>query len=806
MAPLQENSIREQRLQDGCCPNCGTRLYKVTTANSGGGGGRVSKMFRKKNGSNNIKEGETSTNSKMTPLNIPGVVERGQCVKCGGGSGGGGHTGGGVATAIAAPVPTVKAIKIPPPAAFPPSGGGNQTDGGGKKPPPPQSKPEVQATMSNNQNTSNGGTANQCGDLKQPPEDLLGLNSVGKPPPPATTSSGNSQSSSSSGSEEDSSSSGSDSSSEYEDDDGSSLDIEDDLHPLLEMDLCRLESDHASSHVVNNLRSFNNIIDERKPAAKPSPSGRSSISHQIEESADRIRRLRDEATAVDMAILESTKTSNHQHEQGVGEGGKKLKCPSGMSPEVFDELPPEVQREILEQGAAASGISGTSAASAAAAQTNNAADIDPETLASLPVHIRKEVLEQARRDQQKQSGNTASTTPATSFAPTQLFPSKKKDKKVTERNSLSKSTAAFLSECDIDADDFEQFDEEIKNDIMKEKRRRSSVPLSASSSDDEEDNNKDLDQSTYDPETLASLPEDVRNEVLEEERRQREKKKEQRRQSANGRGSNCSSNSGIVGAHSVRNVPAGYDPDTFSALPEDVQQELLDDAAARRGSLPYTARVVQARPMNESGRGGGGTATSCTYTGEYNIMGKRHGDGELKWANDDKYVGKFKDGYIEGRGTISFHDGTEYTGQWRKNRFHGEGTRRFTNGNVYTGHYDSGTRQGQGRCYFANGDMYVGDWKQDTIHGFGRYYYNNGHSFEGMFRNGKRNGRGKYQLTDGRVEIYRYVNDARVGDGVRWSANRKKAWRMNDGKVTKRVSIDEAAAIAKRCGPLVEET
>lgn len=79
-------------------------------------------------------------------------------------------------------------------------------------------------------------------------------------------------------------------------------------------------------------------------------------------------------------------------------------------------------------------------------------------------------------------------------------------------------------------------------------------------------------------------------------------------------------------------------------------------------------------------------------------------------------------------------------------------------------------------------------------------------SFEGMFRGGKRNGRGKYQLTDGRVEIYRYVNDARVGDGVRWSANRKKAWRMNDGKVTKRVSIEEAAAIAKRCGPLVEES
>lgn len=86
------------------------------------------------------------------------------------------------------------------------------------------------------------------------------------------------------------------------------------------------------------------------------------------------------------------------------------------------------------------------------------------------------------------------------------------------------------------------------------------------------------------------------------------------------------------------------------------------------------------------------------------------------------------------------------------------------------------------------------------------YHYFFEISFEGMFRNGKRNGRGKYQLTDGRVEIYRYVNDSRVGDGVRWSANRKKAWRMNDGKVTKKVSIEEAAAIAKRCGPVVEDS
>jgi len=131
---------------------------------------------------------------------------------------------------------------------------------------------------------------------------------------------------------------------------------------------------------------------------------------------------------------------------------------------------------------------------------------------------------------------------------------------------------------------------------------------------------------------------------------------------------------------------------------------------------------------------------------------------------------------------------------------HGEGTRRFPDGNVYTGHYDNGHRSGQGRCYYANGDMYVGEWKNDCMTGFGRYYYNNGQSFEGFFVQGKRNGRGKYQLTDGRVDIYRYENDKRVGQGVRWSANRKKAWRLQDGKIKGKISLREASEIAANCG------
>mmetsp|Transcript_16930 Transcript_16930/g.33794 ORF Transcript_16930/g.33794 Transcript_16930/m.33794 type:complete len:175 (+) Transcript_16930:22-546(+) len=101
--------------------------------------------------------------------------------------------------------------------------------------------------------------------------------------------------------------------------------------------------------------------------------------------------------------------------------------------------------------------------------------------------------------------------------------------------------------------------------------------------------------------------------------------------------------------------------------------------------------------------------------------------------------------------------------------------------------------------------QYVGAWNNDVIEGFGRYHYNTGRAFEGNFRAGKREGRGKFQLLNGTVEIYRYVDDKRVGDGVRWSKDRKKTWRLDSkGRKKEKVALEEAMRIADRCGPVVD--
>jgi hypothetical protein len=185
-------------------------------------------------------------------------------------------------------------------------------------------------------------------------------------------------------------------------------------------------------------------------------------------------------------------------------------------------------------------------------------------------------------------------------------------------------------------------------------------------------------------------------------------------------------------------------------------------------------------------------AGTAVYHGPYNDYGQRHGEGEMIWSNGDVYRGTFVRDVRQGHGTLAFappatiasiqqnpqDDGGEYVGDWRADQMHGSGTRRYPNGDVYMGEYNEGVRHGQGRFYYANGDLYWGTWLNNQMHGPGRYYYASGQRFEGSFQFGKRTGKGKLQRTDGMLEIFQYVNDQRVGQGVRWSADRSKAWRL----------------------------
>ena len=87
------------------------------------------------------------------------------------------------------------------------------------------------------------------------------------------------------------------------------------------------------------------------------------------------------------------------------------------------------------------------------------------------------------------------------------------------------------------------------------------------------------------------------------------------------------------------------------------------------------------------------------YEGEL-INEKRNGKGIYRYANNDCFVG-----------------------DWKDDRFHGRGYYIFLNGERYEGDLTEGLKQGKGSYFYSNGNSYVGDYQRDKKHGQGTYTY-----------------------------------------------------------------------------------
>ncbi|GAX18055.1 hypothetical protein FisN_25Hh029 [Fistulifera solaris] len=195
--------------------------------------------------------------------------------------------------------------------------------------------------------------------------------------------------------------------------------------------------------------------------------------------------------------------------------------------------------------------------------------------------------------------------------------------------------------------------------------------------------------------------------------------------------------------------------------------------------------MIPISPSQSNSSSSSSSSNLAIYQGDYNAKGERHGYGTITWTNGDVYKGSFVQNQRHGHGILVFAspdaekpDNGEYVGDWKENLMHGEGTRRYPNGDVYVGYYEQGKRHGHGEFYYANGDTYSGPWEKNHMQGIGRYYYMSGQLFEGMFLMSKRNGKGKIERTDGSVDYFQYVDDVRVGYGVRWNGDRSLAWKL----------------------------
>jgi hypothetical protein len=144
--------------------------------------------------------------------------------------------------------------------------------------------------------------------------------------------------------------------------------------------------------------------------------------------------------------------------------------------------------------------------------------------------------------------------------------------------------------------------------------------------------------------------------------------------------------------------------------------------------------------------------------------------------------------------------GDVYIGQWRRDMKHGRGTLRFAAGGVYQGAFRVGAMEGQGVYCFADGARYEGQYKAGKKEGRGVYQFADGSTYEGEYRNGRMDGFGAYQYSDGKTEVGRYDCGIDVGAAVRWSADRRQAWRLWDGQLIEEISLDMADRIARAIG------
>ena len=63
--------------------------------------------------------------------------------------------------------------------------------------------------------------------------------------------------------------------------------------------------------------------------------------------------------------------------------------------------------------------------------------------------------------------------------------------------------------------------------------------------------------------------------------------------------------------------------------------------------------------------------------------------------------------------------------------------------------------------------------------------------YEGEYRAGEKQGRGTYRYADGEADVGTYHGGEDSGEGVRWSADRTKAWRLRDGEEQATLELDE---------------
>ncbi|MGE5656214.1 MAG: MORN repeat-containing protein [Actinomycetota bacterium] len=184
------------------------------------------------------------------------------------------------------------------------------------------------------------------------------------------------------------------------------------------------------------------------------------------------------------------------------------------------------------------------------------------------------------------------------------------------------------------------------------------------------------------------------------------------------------------------------------------------------GGDNYEGDFVNGKP---DGRGIYVYSNGDRYEGQFR-NGIPNGQGVFIFKDDARYSGLFQDGAMKS-GTVLFTNGDRYTGEFQvvrnvangqiSSQPHGQGEFRYANGDRFVGRFFAGVPFGPGvltrpdgtvcegqflnstldarnaQCRFSNGVRYQGELRKGVPHGLGTMTDSSGRRFTGAFREGK---------------------------------------------------------------------
>ena len=104
------------------------------------------------------------------------------------------------------------------------------------------------------------------------------------------------------------------------------------------------------------------------------------------------------------------------------------------------------------------------------------------------------------------------------------------------------------------------------------------------------------------------------------------------------------------------------------------------------------------------------------------------------------------------------------------------------------------------KCALDRGSVQVCNEFRQGFAGRGAERYETGEIYVGGFMAGERHGPGTLRHANGQFLVTGWKDNRPVGEGVQWSADHKKAARLNNGVPTGTCSLPEAGDISSRVG------